>query len=183
VTRRDLPNAITLLRILSVAPLVWALLDDAFGVALALFLLASASDGLDGFLARRYGWQSQLGAILDPIADKALLVALYLALGLDGFLPWWLVLAVIGRDLVILGGALAYRLVIGRFDIAPTFLSKLNTVLQFSLALVVILARGLGWLPPWSADLLVYAVLASTLLSGIHYVVIWSRRTWQEKHR
>lgn len=182
MTRRDLPNLITILRILSVAPLVWALLDGRFGLGLAIFLFASASDGLDGFLARRFRWQSQLGAILDPVADKTLLVSVYVALGLNGFIPWWLVAAVVARDIVIVIGAVGYRFVIGRFAMAPTFLSKLNTVLQFLLALVAVLARGLGWLPAWSADIFIYAVLASTVLSGVHYVGIWSRRTWREKH-
>jgi len=183
VTRRDLPNLITLLRILLVAPLIWALLDGAYGTALALFLVAAGSDGLDGFLARHFGWQSQLGAMLDPVADKLLLVALYVSLGVIGFTPWWLVLAVVARDLLIMGGALAYRLLVGRLDMAPTLLSKLNTVLQLTLVLVAILARGLGWLPHWSADLLIYAVAASTVLSGIHYVATWSRRAWQETHQ
>lgn len=164
-----------------VAPLVWALAHQAYFLALALFVAAAASDGIDGFLARRYGWETPLGAILDPVADKLLLVTAYLMLGWAGFVPWWLVAAVVARDVVILGGAAAYRLLTGAFEVEPTLVSKLNTVLQLVLALVAILADGLGWLPAWSTGLFTYAVLASTVFSGIHYVSVWSRRAWQHK--
>jgi len=183
VTRRDLPNLITGLRILLVAPLAWALLSGHFAAALTLFVLAGASDGIDGYLARRFGWQSRLGALLDPLADKLLLVATYLALGWLGFLPPSLVALVLGRDLVIVAGAVAYRLRFGRLDLAPSLLSKFNTVLQIALALVAILSTGLGWLPGWSTELLVVAVFASTLLSGLHYVGVWSGRAWRESRR
>jgi cardiolipin synthase len=181
VIGRHLPNFVTLVRILLVAPLAWALLNEFYGLGLALFVIASASDALDGFLARHFGWTTPLGAILDPIADKLLLVTVYVTLGMSGFLPGWLVIVVVVRDVVIVSGALAYRALTGRFRMEPTFLSKLNTVLQLALALTAIAARGLQWLPPWSADLFVFAVLASTILSGLHYVGVWSRRAWQHK--
>lgn len=180
---RDIPNLITLCRILLVAPLAWALLEERFLLALTLFVLASGTDAVDGFLARRYGWHTRLGALLDPAADKLLLLASYLSLGLLGFLPAWLVAAVIGRDLLIVVGALAYRLLFGRLTIEPTLLSKLNTLLQIVLVLVALAARGLSWLPEGSVDLLVFAVLATTLLSGLHYVTVWGRRAWREAGR
>jgi cardiolipin synthase len=183
VTRRDLPNLITILRILLVAPLAWALLNGEFGWALLLFALAGASDGIDGFLARHYGWQSPLGALLDPLADKLLLVTVYLALGALGFVPLMLVIAVFTRDLVIVTGAAVYRLCIGPVEMAPSLISKLNTVLQIALAVVAMVSAGLGWLPVWSTDLLVGAVYASTLLSGLHYIGVWSRRAWNESRR
>lgn len=183
MTRRDLPNLITGLRILLVAPLVWALLNGQFAAALVLFVLAGASDGIDGYLARHYGWQSRLGALLDPLADKLLLVATYLALGALGFLPLWLVALVLGRDLVIVAGAVAYHLRFGRLDLAPSLVSKFNTILQIALALAAILSVGVGWLPVWSIDVLIAAVFASTVLSGLHYVAVWSRRAWRESRR
>jgi cardiolipin synthase len=183
VTRRDLPNLITGLRILLVAPLVWALLNGQYAAALVLFVLAGASDGIDGYLARHYGWHSRLGALLDPLADKLLLVSTYLALGWLGFLPLWLVALVLGRDLVIVVGAVAYHLRFGRLDLAPSLLSKFNTILQIALALTAMLSVGLGWLPGWSAELLIAAVFASTALSGLHYVAVWSRRAWRESRR
>jgi cardiolipin synthase len=183
VKRRDLPNLITLVRIALVAPLAWALLNGAYGWGVTLFLMAAVSDGVDGFLARHYSWQSRLGAVLDPIADKLLLVTVYFALGINGFVPFWLVAAVIFRDFIIIIGAGAYRIIVGSLEVAPTSLSKLNTILQVVLAVVAILAHGLGYLPDWSADILVYAVLASTVFSGLHYVALWGRRAWQGKTR
>lgn len=183
MTRRDLPNLITALRILLVAPFAWALLNGVYGFALFLFALAGASDGLDGYLARHYGWHSALGAVLDPLADKLLLVTAYLALGALTFVPVTLVVAVLARDVIIVAGAGAYRLWFGHLEVAPSLISKLNTALQVALAVVAIASYGLDWLPAWSADVLVVAVFASTLLSGAHYVVIWSVRAWRESGR
>ncbi|MGE0081108.1 MAG: CDP-alcohol phosphatidyltransferase family protein [Thiohalomonadaceae bacterium] len=183
MTRRDLPNFITVIRILLVAPFAWALQHGEYGLALSLFVVAGTSDGIDGWLARHYGWHSTLGAVLDPLADKLLLVTAYLGLGLLGFLPMALVIAVLARDVIIVSGAVAYRLWFGHLEMAPSLISKLNTLLQVALAVVAIASRGLDWLPAWSADVLVAAVFASTVLSGAHYVVVWSARAWRESRR
>lgn len=183
MTRRDLPNFITLFRILLVAPFAWALLRGEYGLALALFVLAGISDGLDGWLARRYGWRSALGAVLDPLADKLLLVTAYLVLGWLGFLPLTLVIVVLARDVIIISGAAAYRILFGHLDMAPSFISKLNTVLQVTLVVGAMVSTGLGWLPTWLVDMLVATVFASTVLSGAHYVTVWSARAWRESQR
>jgi len=175
VTRRDIPNLITAARIILVWPMVFALLDGRFGAALGLFALAGLSDGIDGFLARRFGWFSRLGAVLDPLADKLLVISAYLALGWESLIPLWLVAAVIVRDAVIVGGAAAYRLLFGHLEMEPTVTSKFNTFLQISLVVAVMLAQ-LAVVPGWVANTFVYAVLASTVLSGLHYVVVWGRR-------
>lgn len=173
---RWLPNLITFLRILLVVPLVQALLAGKYGVALALFFVAGVSDGLDGWLAKRFHWTSRLGALLDPVADKLLLVCTYLTLGVLGALPLWLVAVVLARDLIIVGGALAYYLLIGRYQMEPLPASKVNTFLQIVLVVAVLLSLGHAPVPARLVDVLAMAVLATTVLSGAAYVWIWGRR-------
>jgi cardiolipin synthase len=172
---RQLPNLITVLRLALVAPMAWLLAEGRFLEALWVFLLMGFSDGLDGFLAKRFGWQTALGAYLDPVADKVMLMTAFLTLGALALLPWWLVAAVILRDLVIIGGAGAYYILVHRLEMAPTYLSKLNTVTQIALVLVVIVAQLIP-LPQWVLSALVMLTLFTTLASGLDYVVVWSRR-------
>lgn len=174
----NLPNLISILRIVFVGPVVLCLLEGFYGWALFLFLIAGASDGLDGFLARRFGWTSRLGAILDPIGDKLLMVAVFLILASQGYLPWWLVSLVILRDVIIITGAVSYHTLIEQVDMQPLLISKLNTVLQILLVLVVLyqLAAIGPALPAILSQILVYAVLITTLASGVAYVVAWGRR-------
>ena len=146
---RDIPNLITGLRILLVAPFLWLLLEERYGAALLLFIIAGISDALDGFLAKYYGWTSELGGLLDPIADKLLLMGAILALGWLNELPGWLVALVILRDIMILGGAVAYHLLIDRFQAAPLMISKLNTFMQLTLVCTIIIHYGLISLPAW----------------------------------
>ncbi len=174
--RSDIPNLITVLRILLVAPIAWALLHQAFGLALVLFFVAGFSDGLDGFLAKHYGWTSRLGALLDPLADKALLVTCYGALTWTGLLPFWLLVLVVSRDVVIVAGAVLYNYRIQRLEAQPTLISKLNTVLQILLVLLVIVQQLMPWVGPSWIRLLIYAVTVSVVWSGVDYVVTWSRR-------
>jgi len=173
---RDIPNLITVGRIMLVAPTTWALLQQNYRLALVLFLVAGVSDGVDGFLAKHYDWTSRLGALLDPLADKALLVCSYAALTWTGLLPLWLFALVILRDIVIVGGALVYHFRIARLEASPTLISKLNTVTQITLVLVVILETASLWVQPGWSGPLVYAVAVTTLWSGVDYVVRWSRR-------
>lgn len=173
---RDIPNVITVFRFLLVPPVIWLLLQDEFGAAFAVFLLAGVSDGVDGFLAKRYDWSSRLGGLLDPLADKTLLVSCYLTLGWLQLIPYWLVAVIILRDLVILAGAITYHFRIERLDADPSLVSKLNTLLQILLVLVVMFSRGVMSLPPIVELSLVYAVLVATLVSGADYVWTWGRR-------
>ncbi len=175
---RDIPNLITALRILLVFPIAYLLLSGRFHWALGLFLLAGVSDGIDGFLARRFGWRSRLGSILDPLADKLLMVTVFLVLGWLELVPWWLVVAVLLRDVVIVAGGLAYHLLIGEYAMEPAVISKFNTTVQISLVLVVLL--GQIWpLPTALVGGMIYLSLATTVLSGLHYVLKWSRRAWR----
>lgn len=167
-----LPNLITLLRLLLVWPTVVAILGERFGLALFLFLLAGISDALDGFLAKRFGWQSRLGAILDPIADKLLLVSCYWVTYSVGLLPFWFVCLILFRDLAILTGTalLLYR--DPHFEIRPSFLSKLNTTLQVVYLMSLFVHFGLDLLPDPLLSLLRHLVVLLTLVSGLHYALL-----------
>ena len=173
---QHIPNIISILRILLVIPIMVLLSREAYSLVLLLFAVAGISDGLDGYLARRYNWHSRLGALLDPIGDKFLLVGVYLVLGWSGMLPWWLVGLVILRDVVIVVGALAYRHVCGELVIEPTLISKLNTLLQILLGLLIIAAAMMWTLPDWSLQLMIMLVAVTTVWSGLDYVLRWSVR-------
>ncbi|VAW95922.1 CDP-diacylglycerol--glycerol-3-phosphate 3-phosphatidyltransferase [hydrothermal vent metagenome] len=177
---RYIPNLISFLRILLVVPTVYFLAGHQHSYALLLFFIAGLSDGLDGFLARHFGWTSRLGSFLDPMADKLLMTASYFMLGWSGHLPVWLVSVVIGRDLVIVLGALAYRYLIKDITMKPLFVSKLNTVMQIFLVLLMLFnLSGLPlseYVPGWLTQVTIYAVLTTALLSGLSYIFIWSHR-------
>jgi cardiolipin synthase len=182
VKARDIPNLICVLRILLVIPLVVLLLRGEFATVLVLFAVAGASDGLDGFLARRYDWRSRLGAILDPLADKLLMVCTYATLGWIGQLPLWLVVIVLARDVVIISGALAYHRLCGDIEMAPTRISKANTLFQIVLVLLVMVAPLGLTLPAWMMGSVIAVVVWTTLLSGGNYVWEWSRRAHRCQH-
>jgi cardiolipin synthase len=176
VKARDIPNIITALRFLLVPPVVILLLQERFTAALIVFGVAGLSDGLDGFLARRFDWRSRLGGIMDPLADKLLVVSSFVTLGWLGLIPAWLVLLVILRDLVIIAGATFYHMRIEQFDAEPSVASKLNTAAQILLVLAVLYSSGIQTLPVMLMDVLLYGVLVTTLWSGFDYVWTWGRR-------
>lgn len=173
---RDIPNLITVGRFLLVPPVVWVLLQEKYSLALLLFFIAGASDGLDGYLAKRFDWTSRLGALLDPLADKALLVSCYAVLTWSGLLPVWLLVLVLLRDLVIVCGAVIYHFYIARLDAEPTLISKTNTLMQILLVLLVIVNQGFQWGDQSWVNVMVYVVTVTTVWSGIDYVVTWGRR-------
>lgn len=170
----QLPNLLTVARLLLSLPLSLLLLGERYSAAFVLCLLAGVSDALDGFLARRFGWTSRLGSMLDPLADKLLLVSSTLSLALVGVLPWWLCALIVLRDLVILLGAGCYRLLVGRLVFRPTWLGKCCTVGQIVLLLVLMLEQQL--LPAFAVlrEPLLLVVAALTLASGAHYVWRWT---------
>jgi cardiolipin synthase len=180
VKASDIPNIITVFRFLLVPPLVLLLLQEQFGLALLIFGVAGFSDGLDGFLAKRFNWASRLGALMDPLADKLLLVSSFITLGWLQRIPLWLVCVVILRDLVIVGGALVYNFRIERLEADPSMVSKLNTVTQIVLVLAVLLSQVVAGVPYLWMDVLLYCVLVTTLWSGFDYVWRWSRRAWRK---
>lgn len=179
---RHLPNAITLARIALVAPLVWLIANRYFEAALVVVAIAGASDALDGLLAKRCGWRSWLGGVLDPLADKLLLVACFVSLNLAGAIPDWLMWLVVGRDLVIAVGATAYHFLIGRVVPQPSALSKITTFVQIVCALALLLKLS-GVMPlPDSFDVALIRLAAlATAASGVHYVAVWSAKAWQAR--
>ncbi len=183
MNRKDIPNLISILRMALAVPVVVALLTQRFELALIFFLVAGISDGLDGFLAKQYGWSSRLGGLLDPLADKLLLVTALLALGWLGAVPVWLVAIVILRDVVIVTGATVYNYRITKLDANPTLLSKINTVVQIALVLAVMLNHGIVSLPAWFFQGLIWATLITTVSSGANYVWVWSRHAAQLTNR
>ena len=180
---RDIPNLISFARILLTLPIVWLMFEREFSYALMLFAVAGISDGLDGFLAKHFHWQSHLGGLLDPLADKALLMSSFLVLGGLGLIPIWLVILVIFRDLTIMGGALYYNFSVEEVDANPSLISKLNTLLQIMLVLLVVTDAGPYPLPSMLLLALFWATGLTTLVSGGHYVWTWTskarRKGWR----
>jgi cardiolipin synthase len=176
VTVRDIPNLITAARILLTIPLAWSLVRGHFWLALLLFAVSGVSDGLDGFLAKHFGWQSRLGSLLDPAADKLMLVTAYVALGWQGLIPLWLVIAVIARDLIIVAGAATYHFLVAPLEGEPTLISKLNTLAQILLVLAVVANQVVSGIPHGLLQAMIWAVMLTTLASGVGYVWIWSQR-------
>ena len=171
-----LPNAISLLRIALVPPILFSILDGQFGLALVLFVVAGFSDGLDGYLAVRFDWSTRLGGLLDPAADKLLITGLFVTLAFTQHIPVWLAVAVILRDVVIVGGAMAYNFLIRPVPGEPTRISKLNTALQMLFVLFVISRAGFGWPDKISITVLGASILVTVVISGVDYVLSWSRR-------
>ena len=172
-----LPNALTGLRMLLVAPLAWLILDGSYNVALVVAAIAGLSDALDGFFAKRFGWQSWLGGVLDPIADKLLLVACFVSLGLIGAHPEWLTWLVVGRDVVIVAGAVAYHNLIGRINAQPTQFSKLTTCIQITYVLAQLVNLSTWFsLPGAAVRGLMWITAVCTVASGLQYVAVWSAK-------
>lgn len=183
---RFVPNALTIARILVVPPLVWLLLVGQFQWALALAVFAGLSDLLDGWLARRFEWQSRFGSMADPLADKLLMVAGYVTLGWLGELPLWLVALVIWRDIVIVFGGLIYHLKFEPVVAEPTQLSRFNTFCQIFLMWFVLLRLAGFPFPPEAQIGLTWLVGAMAIITLLQYVWIWSRRAARiaaERHK
>jgi len=177
-----LPNILTIGRLILILPFAVAMINGAYLLALILFVIAGLSDGLDGFLARRFNWFSRFGAIADPLADKALLTTAFVLFGWAGVLPWWLVLLLLGRDCLIIAGALAYHYLIGPYAMEPALSGKLNTLVQI-LVVFGLLLLLVGWpLPKESLTFAIVALAVCSLLSGLHYVIVWGRRAWYAHH-
>jgi cardiolipin synthase (CMP-forming) len=171
----NIPNLITLARILLVPVVVWAISSGEMGVAFLLFLAAGISDAVDGFLAKRFDMVTELGTYLDPLADKALIVSIYVALGIAEAIPRWLVILVVSRDIMIVGAIMLSWLIHKPVTLKPLMVSKLNTVAQIVLALLVLAALGLGFRAELAVMVFTVLVAALTLLSIAFYVAEWVR--------
>lgn len=178
---KHLPNAITVLRAALIPLQAWLLLAGDYALAFALFAASGLSDLADGWIARRWNLRTRFGAIADPLADKLTMLTVALLLAQQGWLPWWFALLVVGRDLLIVAGAAAYQIVIGPVEMAPSRISKVNTVLEF-VFLASVLAWAAGHLDdgPWyRAFLLVTS--ATIVASGLSYVFVWSGKAMQAR--
>ena len=171
-----LPNAISLMRIALVAPILILLLDGQFGWALLLFCVAGFSDGLDGYLAMRFGWSTRLGGLLDPTADKLLVTGLFVTLAWIGLIPVWLAVIVILRDVVIVAGAIAYNFIVKPVPGEPSRISKLNTALQMLFVVFVLSNAGFDWPDKITITVLGASILVTVVISGVDYVLSWSHR-------
>lgn len=175
---RHLPNLICLVRLALIWPTLASLHAGAHLMALALFVAAAVSDGLDGYLAKRYNWTSELGKVLDPLADKLLLVSVFVESAWLGLVPWWLTAAVVARDVMIGLGALTFRLWFGPLHGRPTLISKVNTGAQLLYMMLVLLGAALQIPPREVLEACALITFVTTILSGLHYIVTFTRRAW-----
>jgi cardiolipin synthase len=171
-----LPNLLCIVRILLVYPVAAWILQERYPEVMAAFAFAAFTDALDGALAKRFGWTTELGKHLDPLADKLLLVTVFVCLSIEALVPWVVTALVLLRDLVIGFGALTYRLLFGPVRGNPTRVSKCNTLAQIVFCLAVVAGAGYQWPPGWVVTTLGALVVVSTGVSGIDYVMIYSRR-------
>jgi cardiolipin synthase (CMP-forming) len=155
----QLPNLITIFRIALVPVLILLLKDQEYAMALVVFAVAGVSDGLDGFIAKRFHCETRLGSILDPAADKTLLVSSYVMLMVLNHVPFWLMLV--------------YTSMVGPVQMRPSWLSKLNTFMQIALIVVILAQQAMQLIYPLVVDVLIYAVLLTTVASGLHYLWTW----------
>ncbi|MBF0247688.1 MAG: CDP-alcohol phosphatidyltransferase family protein [Alphaproteobacteria bacterium] len=175
----NIPNWISMARVATVPVVVWLILEGHLSWAFWVFGLAGVSDALDGFIAKRFAMETELGRYLDPIADKALLSSTYVSMAVVGMLPSWLAILVVFRDLFIVGGAMLYETLTHSLTMRTLWVSKLNTVMQILLVAVVLgqamTDASLGAL----ADVMIFAAAATTLVSGLAYALVWGRQ-WSD---
>lgn len=178
------PNLITLARFLAVPGLVYFVLLSHMAGAFWIFVAAGISDALDGLIAKRWNCVTRLGTFLDPLADKVLLVAAYVTLGMQDYIPLWLVILVVSRDLMIIGGAVLYHQLTDELKPRPLLISKVNTAMQILLVAVILAQPGLGIALPTMIDsLLIWTTGLTTLLSGAAYVITWGGAAMRSENR
>ena len=173
-----LPNALSIIRIILTVPIVIALLKGQYLFTILLFLLAGFTDALDGWIAKQFSFQSRLGSILDPMADKILLTCTFVTLFWVGILPLWLLLLICVREIIIVAGALGYFLgeITGASGLLqPTLISKFNTVLQITLVVFLLLMQVVVEFAEW-LEIVFIIVATSTALSGADYMWLWIKK-------
>lgn len=173
---RHIPNALCVLRMLLVVPIAWLLNAGEYKLTLWVFAFAGFTDGLDGFLAKRCGWMSELGKILDPLADKILLVGVFITLAALDIVPVWLAATAVLRDVTITAGAISYNALYGYPHGRPTVISKINTLCQIVYLLLAVAAKAGEWTPDIALLILGALVFVTTIVSGIDYVVTYTRK-------
>jgi cardiolipin synthase len=175
----QIPNILTVLRIILILPFAFAVYQANYTHALLIFFIAGLSDGVDGFLARQFNWKSRFGAIADPLADKLLLITAYVMLMWTNQLPLWLLLLILGRDLFIVIGALLYHYFVSHYEIKPSIFGKACTLIQIVYVLTLIISLA-GWpMPVWAIEYGLYLVALITGISGIHYCIAWGYKAYR----
>lgn len=179
---QHLPNALTLFRLGLIVPFLMFLYFHEYINSFYTFIFAGLTDGLDGFLARRFHWQSFFGSFVDPLADKLLIASSFISLAVIGILPWWLVALVFLRDLTISMGVLAwYRFIRRKLDFKPTSLSKLNTALQLILVTYCLFELAYFQFPSYIRNTLIGLTALTTAITYIDYIWTWGRKAWPKK--
>jgi len=168
-----IPNLITIFRFCLVPLSVWCIGSGAWDWAFCIFLIAGISDAVDGFVAKRFDMRSELGALLDPLADKALLMSIFVTLGVVDVVPAWLAILVVFRDLMIIGAVLVSWFMANPMVIAPMLLSKLNTGVQITFVALVLFSKGTGWALPFLIEIGAALVTVLTILSAAAYLRRW----------
>ena len=181
----QIPNIITILRILLVVPTGWLLWQERYPEAFGLMAVAGVSDALDGFLARRFNWMSKLGAALDPLADKLLVAVMFVVFTMQELIPLWVAIIVLIRDFVIVAGAGVYKVLYEEVEISPTFVSKANTAMQIvTLLLLMASLLGVEFLSPLAGQLVnpycFYILAVLGVSSGIDYIVTWGSKAYRQ---
>jgi len=177
---RHIPNIICLIRIALIVPLLQAMVAGEQVLILVLFSIAAVSDALDGYLAKRFQWTSDLGRVLDPMADKLLLMSVFITAAWLDIAPWWVATVAVARDLIIGFGAILFRLWFGRLRGRPTVISKINTGMQILYLLAVILASSIQLPPREVLDALAVVMVITTVASGVDYVSRFVRRAFAQ---
>jgi len=177
---QNLPNLISVARLALTPAFAYYLVTRGYAVALPIFIVAALSDFADGYIARRFGLTSRLGAALDPVADKLNMLVATLVLASQALLPLWLATAIVARDVLIVLGALLYRRVVGRLDISPSRLSKLNTLLEFAL-LSLVMASAAHWLDGDALAIGFVIVGATVVASGVQYAWRWHAKLMSQR--
>ena len=172
----NIPNVISFARLLSVPFVVWLILNNLHVAAFCIFVAACISDAVDGYIAKGFNLQTELGGFLDPIADKALLICVFVTLGQESLIATWLVILVVFRDALIVCGALLYHLLYQNLSVQTLLISKINTAFQFALAAIVLGVAAFNVVDQIVISTLEYIVGATTIASGTSYVIVWWRK-------
>jgi cardiolipin synthase len=180
--KRQIPNCITALRILLSIPIASSLLEHDYFSALCYLIVAGFSDGLDGFLARRFNWQTRLGTILDPLADKLLVVSSFGLLAWTQVIPSWLFWVILVKDLSVAMGAILYHYFIGSYEFSASLLSKTNTFLQLSFLILILIQLQVNGFPTWPVRFVMYTILFTTLACMVHYMLVWGIKAYKQTH-
>ena len=179
---KQIPNALTIIRLILIAPFLICLFHDHYACAFYICLIAAVSDVLDGLLARWFAWQTYLGKIIDPMADKLLIATSFISLAMLHILPWWLVILIFSRDCIITLGFLAWCFFIPKKpDLKPTNISKMNTVLQMSLVVLCLAEQGFAFQVPHLLPIMIGLTAMTTVITLCDYVWTWGRKAWQQR--